>query len=251
VRWLCGRRNVAHRAVPLLKSLEERVEVEVNHDDVRQQLVAMFSLLEKNDSEVISSGRRELTSHATREAFGFSLVKRKSSLGPLAGHGLVLEGKISKGRVVCMYPGLIYLPGEPVAFCSFRNNFILRRNDGASLDGKPYGLSRYMYKSIASREGLNACDISWLESKEEDPNPANPFALGHLINHNSPANVMYFEHDFPRDFPEHLWHWIPNIYYGGSAGVLKGIVLITLRDVYGEELFTNYQFIGTNDIRIA
>jgi len=64
--------------------------------------------------------------------------------------GLFLEGRISAGEVISLYPGVVYHPGDPLFFPSIRNSFVLRRSDGVSIDGKGWGLSKFMFNSLAS-----------------------------------------------------------------------------------------------------
>ncbi|RUS20540.1 hypothetical protein BC937DRAFT_94989 [Endogone sp. FLAS-F59071] len=55
------------------------------------------------------------------------------------GYGVFLHGKARAGDIVCMYPGTIYLPGEPILLVSLRNSYILRCYDGIFVDGKSGG----------------------------------------------------------------------------------------------------------------
>lgn len=71
----------------------------------------------------------------------FSLTKCVSVV-PSAGQGLFLKGKAAPGTVLTMYPGTIYLPGDPQTIPSFRNSYFLRLSNGSSIDGLSFSLSR-------------------------------------------------------------------------------------------------------------
>ena len=61
---------------------------------------------------------------------------------PEGGRGVfVKKGKISKGQVACLYPGLVYKPYHPILIASIRNAYIFRCSDGTMVDGKNNGLS--------------------------------------------------------------------------------------------------------------
>lgn len=83
-----------------------------------------------------------------------------------------MDGQAKEGQVLALYPGVVYFPGDPMFFPSIRNNFFLRRNDGISIDGKPYGLSKSVYKSsgflVVGRDGKPLCDMSWLLAANRD-----------------------------------------------------------------------------------
>ncbi len=57
---------------------------------------------------------------------------------------------------------------------------------------------------------------------------------------------MYFEYQFPDDMVEHYHAFVPNIYCSASVRSVKTIVLMALRDLQNEELFSNYNFVGKN-----
>jgi len=114
--------------------------------------------------------------------------------------------------------------------------------DGSCIDGKYWGLSRYMYKSLATRDGPTAIfDNTWhcVGNEKWREILKSPLAMGQMINNaNSEPNVMYFEFEFSPIFPRHLWHMIPNINYQGtqlgadetrSKYLVKSIAMVTLR----------------------
>ena len=82
--------------------------------------------------------------------FGFIALLGESRIEN-AGLGVYLSGSVEEMTIICIYPGLFYKPGEPIFFPSLRNDYLLRCNSGGTIDGKPHGLSRYMYKSALSK----------------------------------------------------------------------------------------------------
>lgn len=171
-----------------------------------------------------------------------------------------------------------YLPGDVIFFASIGNDFLLRRYDGCYVDGRPYGLSGRVFRSCSLRDNLDTLELSeatWLNYKRMDNSNwkpeddqvnefdayKNPLSVGHVINHSNTPNVMYFEVDIPIStnnlpahldaslvLPTHLRQYLPNVYYNmdamGSLPVMKTVVLVTLRNIENEELFTHYCFVG-------
>lgn len=75
--------------------------------------------------------------------------------------GLFLLGKARAHEAICFYPGLMYPPGEiTVFFAGMRNNYFMRLSDGTYLDGRYYGLSRFLWRGASARSG-NITDSSW------------------------------------------------------------------------------------------
>ena len=67
--------------------------------------------------------------------------KLKNYLITLITGVFVKKGKIHKGQVACLYPGLVYQPYHPILLASIKNAYIFRCSDGTMLDGKKNGLS--------------------------------------------------------------------------------------------------------------
>ena len=144
--------------------------------------------------------------------FGFDLEIRKSAM-PGAGKGVfVKDGKILRGQVAALYPGLIYFPHQPILFQSIRNSYIFRCADGMYIDGNYKGLSAMLYRSIHGRDRIGSqipiCDISWLHlhclnEKEHECESnsdfnrkslnlvANPLNIGQIVNN---ANIKIVGH---------------------------------------------------------
>ena len=75
------------------------------------------------------------------EKWGFQLESKESSIAH-GGRGVfVKKGKIHKGQVASLYPGLVYQPYHPILLASIKNAYIFRCSDGTMLDGKKKGLS--------------------------------------------------------------------------------------------------------------
>jgi len=220
---------------------------------------------------------------ALKEHAGFTLRKARSSI-PQAGYGLHLEGHRSEASVIAIYPGVVYHPGDPSFLPSLRNDYIIKRTDGSCVDGKYWGLSKIMYRSLEGRHQIGAwpiCDNTWLNVRHPSDwrnSMKSPLAMGQMINNHSenPPHVMYYEFEIPADFPRHLWYLLPNLNYQGmqiyhgqdhqssefdvgqrrgddsdtSAGwknqncLAKSIAMIALRDIRDEELFSDYAWVG-------
>ncbi len=84
---------------------------------------------------------------AAIETFGFCLERRSSVV--VDGEGVfVSDGGVRAGRVVCFYPGTVYLPGEAVLIQSIGNQFIFRCVDGVLIDGNDRRLSKLLFKLV-------------------------------------------------------------------------------------------------------
>ncbi|XP_076462208.1 SET domain-containing protein 9-like [Babylonia areolata] len=184
-----------------------------------------------------------------REVMGFTVQRRVSSIAG-GGRGVaVTDGRIPKGVMTSLYPGLIYENYEPILFQSLGNPFIFRCIDSLLVDGNDKCISKFLYRSCYGRDRVGPyplCDESWLTDQ-----PLNPLAVGQYVNnHNkeNPANVAYQEFDVPADFPLHLRQYLPNTFYSSSLDRLSPherltrlVVLVSTRDIEcGEELFSSY-----------
>ena len=83
----------------------------------------------------------------------FSLSIDQSGLAG-AGKGVYISrGEVLAGSLVCLYPGTVYQPQDPVLLQSLGNQFILRCCDGLLLDGNNRGfLSPLIFRSCTGRE---------------------------------------------------------------------------------------------------
>lgn len=92
------------------------------------------------------------------------LARLPSSVAPGI-PGLFLLGRARADEAICFYPGLMYPPGEmTVFFAGLRNNYFMRLSDGTYLDGRYYGLSRFLWRGASGRSG-NITDSTWLNLK--------------------------------------------------------------------------------------
>ncbi|PRP78622.1 hypothetical protein PROFUN_13475 [Planoprotostelium fungivorum] len=218
------------------------MEKQMNSQVIAKQFLHVFEHL--HNGSIHSDCRRLL---------GYELKRCKSSI-PNAGRGVFLSGKASAGTPVAIYPGTIFLPGDPSLLPSIRNNYLLRRSDGALIDGKPFGLSRLIFSSCASRNyvdgNIELQDETWLK---EEGNTRNPLSIGHMINHrpdDGEPNVMYTEFEF-ESVPLEYRRYIPHVYYSSHETEehqlpIKSIAMVAVRDVEDEELFSDYCFIATS-----
>jgi len=179
------------------------------------------------------------------KSLGFSLTIDDSGV-PGAGKGVfVCRGRIVEGSLVCLYPGTVYQPQDPILLQSVANQFILRSYDGVLLDGNNRGLSPLIFRSCTGRDQvgmIKVADTSWLTSY-----PVNPMSIGQIVNNETPgrpANVRYQELDLPSDFPLLLRKFLPNIHYQGlvqSGLPLRLVMLQAVRDIEeGQELLSSY-----------
>jgi len=101
-----------------------------------------------------------------------------------AGIGVHLYGVIEKGSIVALYPGTVYQPGDPLFLSSLGNSYVLRCFDGLFVDGKHFGLSASVFKSMYNFHrgscGEVVGDNSWL--KYSKTTFKNPLAVGQIIN---------------------------------------------------------------------
>lgn len=194
--------------------------------------------------------------------------------------GLFVAGRAAAGRPLCLYPGLLHEPGAPAAaLAAWRNAYVMRLQDGTLLDGRYYGLSRWLFRGALRRAGPQAAeqlDAAWLERPWRPGQPwgadplaetlltaPSPWALGCLVNHfgalgpaAAPAaelpNVTYLEAAVP--LPGALASALPYVFHdgrvpcspGGEAGPgsARVVALVALRDVEDEELLADYSFVA-------
>lgn len=174
----------------------------------------------------------------------FSIVKKTSSIDD-AGLGVFIEGSSEQGKVICLYPGLVYRPGDAVLFQSINNAYLLRCFDGLYVDGKSTGLSRLLYIStynkINAGETLKFGDVNWLTENTIQYN------VGQIVNNHKNNNVEYVDLDIPPSFPLELRKFLPNIHHGlwqpWSTDSTRIVALVSTRAIKDEELFSQYHTI--------
>ena len=205
-----------------------------------------FASAAQSDARSVVSDRERAAAVAdgVRDALGFSLHVAGSAI-PGAGRGLFVRGSAPAGTMVCLYPGVVYLPldlsnvktqEEVDATFGEGNGNLLSRFDGTVIDA-----SEYMVPGDAR------------------PVLENPFATGQFINHataDGAANVLSCSYNFPSDealpegFPTNLRSYMPNRYAvppglvsllqtNGAIGM--SVAFVTTRDIEDEEILANYR----------
>ncbi|XP_002130104.2 SET domain-containing protein 9 [Ciona intestinalis] len=207
-------------------------------ENILEQLQVLFSALEKNQGAGLNPN------HVVENICGFQIAQQSSSIKEAGTGVFVSKGTVSKGQVVALYPGTVYLPADSKFFQSLGNQFMFKCSDNLYIDGKDSGISKSVFTSCSNRDRigfLEACDISWIKG-----NFACPLNVGQYVNnHNksNPANVQYQEFDFAQDFPRNLYRFIPNINFDCTAQLnfVRSVALIATRDIHsGEELLSSY-----------
>lgn len=217
----------------IMKSLEKIFQYFDQYFCLKDDLT-LYEQLHHNNQDIL------------RQVGGFNLARAPSTVHE-AGLGVFLSaGHAARGSVVCLYPGTVYQPYQPVLLRSLANQFIFRCVDGVHVDGSHSPISRAIFRSCVGRDQVGMCrvgDTSWLT-----PRPVNPLNVGQFVNNENSvhgANVRYQEIDVPLDFPLHLRKFWGNINFESSAvdgeRQLRIVVLLALRDIEeGEELFSSY-----------
>lgn len=84
--------------------------------------------------------------------FGYCVARSKSQVG---GTGVFVRCTdsnsrklpcVQRGQIVGLYPGLLYLPQQPILLQSLGNKFIFRCIDGLHIDGNDRRLSKLIYR---------------------------------------------------------------------------------------------------------
>ncbi|GLD91639.1 hypothetical protein PINS_up000172 [Pythium insidiosum] len=187
------------------------------------------------ESDSPSAEEESASKDPLRELLGFSLTVEPSSV-PNAGEGVKLNGHLSIGSVVALFPGTVYLPEH------FKKPHYLKE-----ISNNVYARARF--------------DSIIIDAKNESSTPRNPLAVAHKINH-PPAelgpNVMPFAFDFPPEEPfesPEYQRMIPNSFVEmpsrlamfGKRALVHGLVFITTAEINdGEELFLNYRYNPNN-----
>ena len=85
----------------------------------------------------------------------------------------------------------------------------------------------------------------------------NPISVGNYINHRTNeqfANLIYFEYEFSEKFPSEFRYLLPNCYFGhvdrsvANMPWMHAVLLISIRKITNEELFSDYLFIGKEKV---
>lgn len=227
---------------------------------------------ESPDAPITDERRAELQAErvvtvaaAQQRAFGFEVHVAPSSAGATAGDGVFLKGSTPPGSLVVFYPGVsmepadvLTLPGGTRAFEG--NEYLMARFDKTIIDGSARSLA------LLPPEALE-CPLSIAHTVNHPPGGTLP-------------NVVPAPIDWPHGMMEDLIRLVPNVSYQHSTAaqrllltsgsnerrprdlldlfraslaegvreadpeegpVLKGLALVTTREVRDEELFLNYR----------
>jgi len=169
-----------------------------------------------------------------------------------AGYGVHVEGTIFPGTVVALYPGHTYdgniLPPQVI----MDNDYMIARYDGTVIDGRGWTkkaeelmLKNELHKALGSTGGRHNDLLKF----------KNPFAIGNFINHppkGARPNVLAYNYNFKRNFPDHLKPYIPNHIatedktFKDDSLFLRSLILVALEPIQDTELFLNYRFNPAN-----
>ena len=249
----CCHRVDSRRFCKQLERLEKSERSNLRHETFESEKLNLRQKLETFESEILEVDEK-LERFLKMESPPKVSVRESTVNG--AGLGLFADETFEKNEIVTLYPGTVYSPGDTGVFLtSFRNNYILRRNDGYTVDGKPFGLSGMIYRDIVGRDALNA-NVSWLEDHGKS------FGLGHRVNTTKEeefTNLVYVEIEIPRVLLEKnhrtMYPKLVNAVYSNenlttSPYFTRSIALVTLQPVsIGDEFFVSYDFIATPSVR--
>ena len=248
----CCHRVDSRRFCKQLERLEKSERSNLRHETFESEKLNLRQKLETFESEILEVDEK-LERFLKMESPPKVSVRESTVNG--AGLGLFADETFEKNEIVTLYPGTVYSPGDTGVFLtSFRNNYILRRNDGYTVDGKPFGLSGMIYRDIVGRDALNA-NVSWLEDHGKS------FGLGHRVNTTKEeefTNLVYVEIEIPRVLLEKnhrtMYPKLVNAVYSNenlttSPYFTRSIALVTLQPVsIGDEFFVSYDFIATPSV---
>ncbi|CAJ0580845.1 unnamed protein product, partial [Mesorhabditis spiculigera] len=217
-------------------------EIEIPEHVIDQQLLNVFtSLAEQFPNTCFNNPTLTNSQNADehlRELLGFALKREKSTIKE-AGRGIFISGQVPAGKVLCVYPGTIYYPGDSVFINSIGNSFVLRCRDAICVDGKDSGMSKNTFISCARRDmGHDICDWTWMTEA-----PFSFFNLGQYVN-NAPKlgthNVQYMEIDV-KGWPITTRKFLPYTTKASHPLPLRIVCLVSTRPIENrEELFSAY-----------
>ena len=203
----------------------------------------------ENASEMINS--LELSSRLDELLYlanpGQNLELKPSSMGRDAGIGVFIkkDAKVTKGSILCMYPGVVYDDphSSSVFLQSIRNIYVFKSYDGIIVDGKAGGLSGMLFRSHQRRHKWKSLDFT-------NRNNVNPFFLGQLINNGGDkskglANCRYQELDIHPSFRFRNHAKIPNVHarmdWEPEFDSRRVILILATRDIpHSQELLSSY-----------
>ena len=232
-----------YRFVPWMKiNMADKVMMTVlkskaiSDEKLLEQLQNVFIKLEKSTKSNKNA--------AIEDIMGFQLSRKVSTMTDAGTGVFISKGIAKKGQIVAIYPGTVYFPSDFIFFQSIANQYIFSCSDKIRIDGKHYGLSKFIYNSCSYRDKVGCYDTS--DRSWQGVNLVCPLNIGQFVNNktkNHKANVMYQELDISKDFSVKLRKFIPNVNINGlhSTNFLRMVVLVALCDIYeGEEVLSDY-----------
>lgn len=255
VPWLTF--NLKHRTVRAVKEGGNECDKVVGEEEVVEQLFKLLTGLQQvcpplppHPPPHMIQGYSHRALLVMESLFGYSVHVVPSDVAGL-GSGVVLKGQngASRGQLVALYPGGLYLPQQPVLLPSLANPFILRCADGVLVDGCRRGLSGAIFRSCCGRDRMGleeAADLTWLTDW-----PINPLNVGQYINNQAPdrpSNVAYQEVTLqPGDVPWGMRRFLPYLWCSLPPDTpqaelpLRLVALIATTDIaVGQELYSHY-----------
>jgi hypothetical protein len=171
-------------------------------------------------------------------------VARSGIAHRAAGLGVVVEGFVAAGTLLCVYPGQVWWPGTYAGPPD--NEYAIARYDGVVLDALDWDAkarAAALLQHARAQAGVSE------RAALADERFRNPFALGSFVNHPPPGalpNVMQVPFDFPKDqrfVPHEIASPKRPIYMLDSfLETTPSLLLIASRNLRDEELFLNYRF---------
>ncbi|CAJ0600518.1 unnamed protein product [Cylicocyclus nassatus] len=219
--------------------------INITKEEVDSQLQSVLRILSSEFAPLdfhkrIPAEQRARATELLTKHLSFALVRKSSSLKGCGQGIFVAKGPVPALRVVALYSGTIYDPWDSILLQSIGNHFVLRCQDGVTIDGNDVRLSRWIHRSCAYRDLSPAIsDLTWLEDT-----PFNYLNMGHYVN-NEPApnahNVQYVDLDI-HQWPLRLRKFLPySVYSPHRVLPLRVVVLVSVREIAeGEELFSAY-----------
>lgn len=195
---------------------------------------------------------------------GFSLKKIQHTKSPQGGEGCFCEGRIRKGQIVALFPGLVFhdydtwvvnYGTDEISDCW--DPSLHRRIDGTCVDGATnVGAWR------ATVEGQHAMHHPDLVATQECGTLPNSYALGQYMTHppkGEVSNILPLSLDLGKNvIHQKLVPYIPNQYFpsreqfnqthidfrlgtDNSTTLMKMVVMIATKDIENEEIFVDYR----------
>ncbi|KAL3939934.1 MAG: hypothetical protein SGBAC_005420 [Bacillariaceae sp.] len=193
---------------------------------------------EQNEQMRLFQAYNMCRSAQLKAAYGYGVVALQSSL-PAAGRGVYIDGFCPAGSIVAFQPGVVWSKEHLVAI-PIEEERQLEKNDNYQMSLRP---DDFMIDSRRSPYTVLT----------------NPWAVGHIINHPTPAHPpncrsIMVNFTSAMDLKKlNLESYVPNKYakppnltllgslWEQDVVDMHGMCLVTTRDVCNEELFYDYR----------